>query len=120
MAIILHIANDEAWRAAKQQGFYEPASFAHEGFIHCSKPEQVIQVANRLFRGRTDLVLLVINPAAVAAEIRYENLEGGEQLFPHIYGVLPLAAVLDELGFAPQADGAFALPPQLAQDSDRY
>ena len=120
MAIILHIANAEAWREAKQQGCYKPASFAREGFIHCSQPEQVIQVANSLFRGRADLVLLVINTSAVVAEIRYENLEGGQQLFPHIYGTLPLAAVQDEISFAPQADGTFALPPQLARGSDRY
>jgi uncharacterized protein (DUF952 family) len=118
MAIILHIATREAWRTAKRQGFYEPLSFKSEGFIHCSRPEQVIQVANSLFRGQTDLVLLVINTAEVAAEIRYENLEGGQQLFPHIYGILPLAAVKEEIGFAPQADGTFALPRQLARESD--
>jgi uncharacterized protein (DUF952 family) len=30
----------------------------------------------------------------VEPEIRYENLEGGDELFPHIYGRLDRAAVL--------------------------
>ena len=54
------------------------SSLPPEGFIHCSTPEQVIQVANARFRGRTDLLLLTIDTDKVGPEIRYENLEGGE------------------------------------------
>ena len=48
-----------------------------------------VWVANQRFRGRTDLVLLHIDPARMRSEIRYENLEGGETLFPHVYGPNP-------------------------------
>ncbi len=88
MAIIFHIAKPEAWAAAKAEGTYLPEAFRAEGFIHCSTREQVIQVANARFRATTGLVLLLIDTERVAAEIVYENLEGGPQMFPHIYGEL--------------------------------
>ena len=81
-----------------------------EGFIHCSTHEQVIQVANARFRGQSGLVLLFIDADKVAAEIIYENLEGGPQLFPHIYGELNVDAVAQVAEFAPDADGFFTLP----------
>lgn len=46
------------------------------------------------FHGVPDLVLLEIDPARVAAELRWENLEDGSELFPHLYGPLPVDAVI--------------------------
>lgn len=110
MAIIFHIAEREAWNQSKTNKSYRPEMFGVEGFIHCSTPDQVLQVANTRFRGRTDLLLLSIDTDRVEAEIRYENLEGGEQLFPHIYGELAPDAVIRVAEFQPEADGSFKLP----------
>ena len=52
-----------------------------------------MRVAQRLFRGRRDLILVRIDPDVLEPEVRLENLEGGEELFPHIYGELDLSAV---------------------------
>jgi uncharacterized protein (DUF952 family) len=104
---ILHITTARAWADAKGAGVYAADSLATEGFIHCSKPEQVVWVANLRFRGRTDLVLLHIDPSRLDAKVVYENLEGGEQLFPHIYGAIPVSAVVDVMAFQPMADGRF-------------
>ena len=84
--------------------------FPLEGFIHCSTRDQVIQVANARFRGQSGLVLLLIDSDKVTAEIIDENLEGGPQLFPHIYGELNTDAVAQVAEFAPDADGFFTLP----------
>ena len=83
--LLLHIAEKASWEAASD-GAYRPALFETEGFVHCSEPEQVEAVANRLFRERTDLVLLLIDEERLAAPVRRENLEGGEERFPHVYG----------------------------------
>jgi uncharacterized protein (DUF952 family) len=53
-------------------------------------------------------VLLQIEPAKLRAEVRYENLEGGDTLFPHVYGAIPISAVLNVVPLRPQADGSFA------------
>jgi uncharacterized protein (DUF952 family) len=113
MAHIFHIATREVWSnsAAKgAAGKYQPEAFPIDGFIHCSTREQVIQVANTRFRGQSGLVLLSIDPDLLQAEVVYENLEGGEQLFPHIYGELNPAAVVQVSNFEPGKDGTFTLP----------
>jgi uncharacterized protein (DUF952 family) len=94
-APILHITTAAAWADAQAHGAYTADSLSTEGFIHCSDPHQVMWVANQRFSGRTDLVILHIDPARLRAEVRYENLEGGTDLFPHVYGPIPREAVLE-------------------------
>ncbi len=59
--MILHITTREAWRRALEDGAFRPTSLEREGFIHCSRPEQVGSVANTLYRGEENLVLLCID-----------------------------------------------------------
>jgi uncharacterized protein (DUF952 family) len=110
MPIIFHITTRAAWASAEPKGTYQAELFPVEGFIHCSTNEQVVQVADARFRGQSGLVLLCIDPEKVNAEIRYENLEGGAQLFPHIYGEINNDAVSHVAEFEPAADGYFTLP----------
>ncbi len=110
MATIFHITKRAEWERAKQEGTYQAPSLASEGFIHCSKDDQVIRTANRLFSGQMGLVLLEIDTHRVKAEIRYENCEGGQEEFPHIYGALDLDAVVRVLTFEPGENGSFAMP----------
>jgi prephenate dehydrogenase len=113
MPRIFHITTRAAWEEAAAAGRYTADSLQTEGFIHCSQADQVAWVANTRFRGRTDLVLLHVDEAAVGAEIRRENLEGGTTLFPHIYGPLPVSAVVDVTPMVPAADGTFDLTESL-------
>ena len=110
---ILHITTLGEWHQAMEVGVYRAASLSSEGFIHCSRPEQVLQVANTLFRGQTGLVLLCIDRERVAAPVREENLEGGADQFPHIYGPLNLDTVYQVINFVPGSDGLFELPAEL-------
>ncbi len=114
-ATLLHLTTPDAWETAQRDGSYTADSLRTEGFIHCSEPRQVLWVANTRFRGRTDLLLLWIDPARVTAMIRYENLEGGTDLFPHLYGALNVDAVIRVTPFRPSADGTFG-PEQLTPD----
>jgi uncharacterized protein (DUF952 family) len=111
MAIIFHITRRDAWDGAEAEGVYRSETFPTEGFIHCSTSDQVVQVANIRFRGQRGLVLLGIDTDRVLADIRYENLEGGEQMFPHIYGEINADAVVRVWEFEPGADEYFSLPP---------
>jgi uncharacterized protein (DUF952 family) len=107
MPRIFHITTRAAWDEALTAGTYTADSLRAEGFIHCSQAEQVTWVANTRFRGRTDLVLLHVDEAAVGAEVRRENLEGGTTRFPHIYGPLPVSAVVEVTPMVPSPDGTF-------------
>lgn len=95
MNVILHIATPETWADAIATGAYTADSLATEGFIHCSEKRQLEWVVQKHFSGRTGLLLLHIDPARLDAEVRYENLEGGSELFPHVYGPIPVSAVVD-------------------------
>lgn len=110
---LYHIATRADWEAAQRLGSYQTDSLALEGFIHCSTRAQVLATANRFFRRQPELVLIVIAPPRLCSEVRYENLEGGEELFPHLYGPLNLEAVTAVYPFVPGADGSFSMPPGL-------
>ena len=109
MSIIFHIADRTLWEQGQARGSYQPEMYATEGFIHCSTAEQVIAVANLRFRGQLNLVLLAIDTERINHEIRYENLEGGLQLFPHIYGELNPSAVVRVSELVPDVDGFFEM-----------
>ncbi|HWS86252.1 MAG TPA: DUF952 domain-containing protein [Pyrinomonadaceae bacterium] len=110
METIFHITGRGEWERARREGVYRTPSLESEGFIHCSRSDQVLRVADSLFRGRTGLVLLEIDAGRVKAEIRYENCEGGQEEFPHIYGALNLDSVVRVLEFEPGEDGSFGMP----------
>lgn len=105
--MILHITRRRDWEAARHAGRYAADSLSTEGFIHCSEPRQVTAVANARFRGQAGLVLLWIDPAKLAAPLRYENREGGVDLVPHVYGPIELDAVVKVTTFEPESDGTF-------------
>ncbi len=68
-----------------------------------------MEVANFLYRGRTNLVLLCVRPDRLTAELRYEALTTDEP-YPHLYGPLNLEAVARVVPFPPLLDGTFQLP----------
>lgn len=105
---LFHIAAASAWEDSTDP--YVPAGFATEGFVHCSTRSQVLDTANRLFRGRMDLVVLTIDVESIDAPIRYENLSGGSELFPHIYSPLPHRSIVAVAPLKPQSDGSFEPP----------
>jgi uncharacterized protein (DUF952 family) len=103
---IYHIAVQSVWDEAVKSGVYEGDTLRTEGFIHCSTGKQVEGTANRYYSGRTDMVLLEIDPAQVAPEIRYEGLPGRD-VFPHIYGPLDTCSVVRVHPFKPAENGSF-------------
>jgi uncharacterized protein (DUF952 family) len=103
---LFHIAPLEDWSAAGAT--YVPSDFERDGFIHCCTAAQVLGVANAYLRGRVDLVLLAIDPNRSTSEIRYENLTGGSELFPHVYGPLERRAIVATERLVPDADGGFS------------
>lgn len=105
-AIVFHIAEPDAWAA--NVPYYKPAAFEREGFVHLSTRQQVLATAQRYYAERTDLVLLVIDASALEKDVCYENLLGGEELFPHYYAVIPRTAVLRFGALVLGHDGSFS------------
>jgi uncharacterized protein (DUF952 family) len=110
---LFHITSMREAEAARELGAYRPEAFRREGFVHCSYRSQVVSVANRLFRGKTDLVLLEIEPARLACKVVDENLTGGAELFPHVYSPIPMSAVVAIHPFPCDQNGAFTSLPDV-------
>ena len=109
--MLLHICADDDWRLAQDRGEHRPDSLDDVGFIHLSTPEQVHLPANRLYAGRTDLVLLRVDPDRLSAPVRWEPgvpTDPEAMLFPHLYGPLPVSAVTSVTPYVPGEDGRFS------------
>jgi len=107
MARIYHITTEQEWQNANQQNQYKAESLKTEGFVHCSDANQVVRVANHFFKGVQELILLHIETEKLNARLVYENLEGGKELFPHVYGPIELTAIARVSPFKPDSDGSF-------------
>ena len=114
MPRLFHITTEVELTEARSRGEYRPRAFERERFVHCSYLSQVAATATRIFRGRADLVLLEIDSVQLHCEVVDENLEGGTETFPHVYGPIPLTAITRIHPFPCADDGTFALPRTLA------
>lgn len=103
---LLHLVAPPEWRAALTVGAIHPTAAE---FVHLSTPDQVAVAANGHYPGRDDLYLLVLDPARIGVEVRWEESEPSMR-FPHAYGPVPTAAVLDVLRYPPGPDGVFTAP----------
>jgi uncharacterized protein (DUF952 family)/ribosomal protein S18 acetylase RimI-like enzyme len=119
--LLLHLCAPAAWRMALASGAVAPPSLLSEGFVHLSTPAQVKVPANALYAGRTDLVALVVDPARLPDELRFEPAVDGSSpgmVFPHHYGPVPTTAVAAVVPYQPGRDGRFAEPSGLPAPED--
>ena len=116
--MIYHITSRSAWNEARERGEYRAESLETEGFIHCSTEEQVVPVANKYYAGQNDLLLLVIEPALLESDLKWEPPAEGapppgvpeDDLFPHIYGPINLDAIVRVFDLEASPDGNFPFP----------
>jgi uncharacterized protein (DUF952 family) len=91
---IYKICPNVLWSEAERAGVFRGAPVdARDGFIHFSSATQARDTAARYFAGAEDLMLIAVDADALGDALKWEVSRGGD-LFPHLYGDLPLAAVL--------------------------
>jgi len=106
---LVRLCGVEEWSLARDRGGIDPEPPGR--FVHLSTLEQVHLPANRLYRGRADLLLLHIDPEELDSEVRWEPgvaTDPESMLFPHLYGALPVGTVINVTSYRPSADGSFA------------
>ena len=104
------ICEQASWRAAEQDGLYRGSEVdRRDGFIHFSTAGQLAETAARHFASKIDLVLVAIDGGALGPQLKWERSRGGD-LFPHLYGMLPLSAVQWARPLPDEVDGRRVIP----------
>lgn len=108
---IYHLSRRADWLLAKRAGSYAGSrEDAADGFLHFSTAGQVAASAAKHRRGETDLVLLQVDADRLGDALKWEPARGGD-LFPHLYGALPVSAVAAEHDLPLGGDGLHVFPP---------
>jgi uncharacterized protein (DUF952 family) len=111
--LIYHLARQPEYEKAVASENYRGArEDVADGFMHFSTGTQVVESAARHRAGERDLILLAVDPDRLGAALRWEPARGG-QLFPHLYGPLPLSAVVWARPLPLGPDGRHSFPPEL-------
>ncbi|RKQ68193.1 uncharacterized protein (DUF952 family) [Oceanibaculum indicum] len=109
--MIYTMARAADWRSAEASGQYDgSANDKADGFLHFSTAEQLPGSAAKHRRGETDLMLVAVEAARLGDALKWEPARGG-QLFPHLYGSLPLALVDSASPLPLGPDGLHIFPP---------
>ncbi len=108
--LIYHCCPAEAWRAAEASGAYAGSpDDRRDGFIHFSTQAQVRTSTAKHRAGQAGLILLLVSADKLGPALKWEASRGG-QLFPHLYGDLPVGAVIQAIDLPLGADGLHIFP----------
>lgn len=114
MRELLHVAFRHDWAAATAAGSYEVSTrgrtLADEGYIHCSLRHQVQAVVDAHYADAEDLVLLVVDADRLDVPVKYEPPVPGGEEYPHVYGPLPVHAVVAVHPLTRGGDGRLVVP----------
>jgi uncharacterized protein (DUF952 family) len=99
--VILHLALRTDWEAARESGSYpwstRGLTVEQVGYVHASFEHQWRGVRERFYADLRDdeLILLVVDESRLSSPVVVERLDGAPDDFPHVYGPLEVAAVVD-------------------------
>lgn len=109
-ARIYHVCRAAEWEAALASGHYRGSSQdVADGFIHFSDAAQVVASVAKHRAGQDGLVIVEVDAAELGDSLRWEPSRGG-QLFPHVYGGLPIGSATRVAKLPLGADGRHVFP----------
>ena len=93
-AVAYKVLTAEQMAALERAGTFAgaPVDLA-DGYIHLSTADQFDETVTKHFGGQDELHVAAIDLPVLGTAVKWEPSRGGV-LFPHIYGPLPLSAVL--------------------------
>lgn len=112
MTHIVHALTRSDWETFQAEGDHRPRSLHTDGFVHCSKPGQIVAVADTNHAEDDDMVLLLLDESRLGSRVRYESGQEGTSAYPHVYGPLQLDAVVEAFAFE-QDETGYRLPADL-------
>ena len=116
---IYKVVSRQLWAEAEEASVFRGAPVdRQDGFIHFSAADQVVETVAKHFSGQDDLLLVEVDPERCGQALRWEVSRGGE-LFPHLYGDLPLVCVLSVLELPLGVDGAHVFPSRFTAGTSK-
>jgi uncharacterized protein (DUF952 family) len=107
---IYKICERAVWQTAEAaQALLGTEADERDGFIHFSTGAQLAETVAKHYANKTDLVLIAVDADTLGMTLIWERSRGGD-LFPHLYGVLPLSAVKWKRPLPDEVEGRHALP----------
>ncbi len=98
---IYKIIDADVWAEAESTGeFCGVGIDLADGFIHLSSAGQVTETLAKYFAGQTNLIVVSVDTEKLGDRLRWEASRGGD-LFPHVYGSIPMSAVIETRPISP-------------------
>ena len=94
---IYHIVSNTEWEKYAGEEAYFPPGLYEEGFIHCSRAEQVNATLERFYKAKKDIRILKIDSTLLNVPLIYEAARNGAGFFPHVFGGIGKYAIVEEL-----------------------
>jgi uncharacterized protein (DUF952 family) len=92
--LIFKILLPAEWVQFEADGRFDGSPFDRtSGYVHLSTREQVVSTAERRFADAGPLVVVAVDPDAFGELLRWEMMPNGGP-YPHLYGWLPIDAVV--------------------------
>lgn len=111
--MIYHLSTPDEWASAQRSGDYTSSSrdrtLEQEGFIHCSRADQLAGVLERFYVDAGPLLVLSVDTSLLTSPWQDDEIAPGV-FYPHVYGPINVAAVVAVTPLDPGADGAYELP----------
>jgi uncharacterized protein (DUF952 family) len=101
---LYHVVTSDDLKSYTASNTYEPESLSTEGYIHFSSKEDVVDVANKYYSDKEDLLLLEVALKGSDTNLKYDDEK------PHYYAGLDLNLVVRTLTFTKNTKGLWQLP----------
>ena len=106
MTLIYKILPAAEWQEVQAKGRFDGSAIdLRDGYIHFSTAAQAQETGRKYFSGMADLMVLAVEGESLGPALKWEPSRGGD-LFPHLYGPLPVSAVKQAFAVTFGADGA--------------
>jgi uncharacterized protein (DUF952 family) len=107
--LTLHLVPEATWDARDPEQPYVPAAYAEDGFVHCTDGDaEMVAVANRFYAADPrPFLLLTVDLERTGSPWQFDD---PGQVYPHVYGPIDPASVVEVRRMARSDDGAFTGP----------
>ena len=107
--LTLHLVPEATWDEHDPAVPYVPAAYAEDGFVHCTDgDDEMVAVANRFYAAdQRPFLLLTLDLERTGSPWRFDD---PGQRYPHVYGPIDPASVVEIRRMARSEDGAFTGP----------